>query len=176
MPSGIPGSSTSDGHTPSYYTVHRRARKQMADTCARCGDRERLEAALKPSTPAERLLTCKYKGLRYSANLNDYEALCVPCHRHQDIGKGRPNPTCRKGHPLTPDNIRFHTNGRRQCLTCYRTSHNAWYDKVRSDPAKWAEQLEYQRSYSKLPEQRTRRTERGRIWNATRNARNGSAL
>ena len=29
---------------------------------------------------------------------------------------------CRNGHPMTADNVRMRTNGRRACMTCYRNS------------------------------------------------------
>lgn len=33
---------------------------------------------------------------------------------------------CKHGHPLTEDNVRIQSNGRRRCLTCYREKEGKW--------------------------------------------------
>jgi hypothetical protein len=75
--------------TLSYSSAHRLHRQRLAGKpCEHCA---RLEVALKPDVPAERLLigTGHDAGLLYSELTTDYELLCARHHRLRDSRERR---------------------------------------------------------------------------------------
>lgn len=90
------------GSPSGYHKVHRLAREAIGDTCLHCGTKpDRIEAALRPGTPAERLRVHPEISQRYSADPGDYDPLCRPCHIRQDRTDART--VCMKRlHPREP--------------------------------------------------------------------------
>jgi hypothetical protein len=91
----------------------------MAAACAGCGATGRLETALKPDVPRERLRVESGRGRRYSVLASDYRALCLPCHRAA-CGSAAGGPRCKWGHEYTAQNTRLEVAGGRRCRTCIR--------------------------------------------------------
>lgn len=104
--------------TSEYARAHYAARKCLRAICERCGAAGKLEAALRPDAPAERLALDPNIKCLFSAEPADYFTLCVPCHRTLDRVELRPK--CRRGHAYTADNTSIKTDGSRRCLTCHR--------------------------------------------------------
>jgi len=65
---------------PAYRTMHHRARRELRDEpCGHCGTQINVEAALRhDGSPSARRLSSR--GLAYSTRVEDYLALCRPCH------------------------------------------------------------------------------------------------
>jgi hypothetical protein len=102
-----------------YLNVHYVARKLLSgEPCTYCGSTTKIEAALRPDTPAERLIAADTTGWLYSLNPYDYFALCLACHRRLDTVELRPG--CRRGHEYTPSNTSIKPDGSRRCLACHR--------------------------------------------------------
>lgn len=101
-----------------YARAHYAARKVIRAVCEQCGATGKVEAALRPATPAARLLLDPNINCLYSLDPADYFALCVPCHRKLDHVELRAK--CSRGHDYTPDNTSVKTDGSRRCLTCHR--------------------------------------------------------
>lgn len=47
--------------------------------------------------------------------------------------KGETRKVCLRGHPLTPDNLRFNSRGERQCRKCYRAAQARWYRRKKAE-------------------------------------------
>lgn len=109
------------GSTTEYARVHYAARKRLALAgCAHCDNAEgALHAALilSGARPSDLRVALPSSTL-YSVSLEDYVALCIPCHRRLDFVEGRP--ACKHGHPFSPENTLFRPNGSRRCRTCNR--------------------------------------------------------
>lgn len=87
-------------------------------------------------------------GRRYSRDLAEYTAMCVPCHHHFD----RVRPThCPNGHEYSDDNV-YHDDGRRKCRICVRERVNA---------RRLANPLTEEQKAKKLQQQRARRRAAG---------------
>jgi len=56
----------------------------------------------------------------YSANLDDYVRLCVPCHKAFDLGRKSPISHCKRGHEFTDENTKRNARGNRVCRECER--------------------------------------------------------
>ncbi len=77
------------GDEVGYVGMHQRLRKVRGTPrqCEGCGlddPSRRYEWALKPDAEAVYGLDGNSKSRAYSLNVDDYERLCVPCHRTQD--------------------------------------------------------------------------------------------
>lgn len=106
------------GTTTEYTKIHQQARRNMDSQCSECDATEPLEAALRNDAVAESLRVDQ-RGRRYSINIEDYQALCRPCHRKAD-GFAACQPYCKHGHKYTPENTRICVDGSRRCRTCTR--------------------------------------------------------
>lgn len=104
--------------TAGYARAHYAARQVIGSSCERCGTDARLEAALRPDAPAERLTLDPNIRSLYSCSVEDYFTLCIPCHRKLDHVELRPS--CASGHAYTPDNTSIKPDSSRRCLTCHR--------------------------------------------------------
>lgn len=100
-----------------YKKIHLQARRTMNMVCIGCGATERLEAALQPTASTENLRVEPEKGLCYSVEVDDYRAMCIPCHRRLDLFTH-----CKRGHEYTPENTLWRSagSGYRICRTCRR--------------------------------------------------------
>lgn len=137
-----------------YNRVHYRARKNLDDRCSRCGDTERLQAALRADIPAARLLTDPDHGCLFSEDVADYFTLCLACHKHMDGVELRTH--CRSGHAYTPENTSVRPDGSRRCLACHREQ-----EAVRlSDPEarRRKQELDRQRRKPLTKQQRARKS------------------
>lgn len=66
-----------------YRVAHYHARKVIGSTCASCGTRTQVHAALRRDTPADRLVRDGY-GVYSTDPARDYIALCSGCHAAYD--------------------------------------------------------------------------------------------
>lgn len=97
-----------------YQNLHQRIRrkKKLPNSCQSCGVVGKLEWS-------------NISG-EYSEDFDDYEALCVPCHRRKDLGgiPKIPKETCNHGHSMTESNTRYRINAKghtyRTCRQCIR--------------------------------------------------------
>ena len=141
--------------TSAYARVHYAARKALGPACERCGATRRLEAALNPETPAERLVLDANINSLYSERASDYMTLCVPCHRALDFVELRTH--CRRGHEYAPGNTSVKADGSRRCLACHRENEA----RRLADPAKRLAKNAADRAYRTrrpmTPEQKARK-------------------
>lgn len=77
-----------------------------------CGQQAQ-EWALKPSVEPR----TDPDGRKFSGHLDDYQPMCVPCHRKMDLRKEQ----CPKGHPYSDANLLVDRNGYRMCRECRRS-------------------------------------------------------
>lgn len=80
------------------------------EQCEHCGCTETVEWANRSQT--------------YQRDLDDWLALCRPCHRTYDR-----KTTCREGHPRTEENTYVDPRGYPQCRACKNANWNRNYHK-----------------------------------------------
>lgn len=105
---------------PTYNAVHRRLRKsrgQATEHLCPCGSAAKGWA-----------YTGERTGPRpYSTNLDDYTAMCWPCHVEYDRKQLGRWTHCKHGHEFTPENTRIGSRGQRECRQCKRDRDIAYY-------------------------------------------------
>lgn len=98
-----------------YMAIHYWVESQLGKPreCKKCGDtsdQKRYDWAN---------VSCEYKK-----DLSDWERLCRKCHNIKDRGQ-----FCRRGHPLTEDNVYNHpSGGGRICRICKRAIAKKWQE------------------------------------------------
>ena len=97
-----------------YHAAHKglqRARgKASSHLCAACG-----QPATDWALTTAGVVLLDPQGRTYSTDPADYTALCRACHAGVDLGRD----VCRRGHPLTGDNL-VQSHPRKHCATCRR--------------------------------------------------------
>lgn len=134
-----------------YDRIHYAARKIFSGrSCDRC-NKAPVHAALRPSTPRERLCIDS-KGFLFSFNLADYHPLCIPCHRKVDL-----RIRCRARHEFSDVNTSVKRDGSRRCLVCHRERERARLRDGAHHEAKLLTGRRYCHAHQPTPGQKARK-------------------
>ncbi len=100
-----------------HYWVERMLGKPMI--CSNCG-----------ITNAKRYHWSNISRL-YKKDLFDWERLCPSCHGRKDLRKGDLSykTHCKRGHAITPQNIKLRKNKYRECKECVSMANTIWQRK-----------------------------------------------
>jgi hypothetical protein len=140
-----------------YERVHHAVRKKIPRVCCTCGSTSNVQAALKADADSGTLRQDPRTGCLYSVDLNDYQPLCVCCHRRIDMVEGRP--FCRYGHTYTEANTCFLKGGGRRCRKCNREQAKVRSGRADNREKKAIKDREYRLANPRTPEQKARRKE-----------------
>lgn len=145
---------TSDVRPLSYAAVHKQCRTLYAgQPCRRCGAAGKIEVALRPDTPDERLLISVTLRWLYSLDPADYEPLCKSCHVRQDSDLY----ACPHDRPVGD-------GGR--CQACYVAQYTRYAVRVWADPVTREKLKARHKAYASTPEAKARRNARLRAQRA----------
>lgn len=95
------------GENASYEVIHQWLKRRYGSPfgCVECG-----------TTENRKYEWANISG-KYHRSIEDFQSMCVPCHRKMDFGN-----YCKRGHEFVGANLRYY-NGHRICRIC-RQMHN----------------------------------------------------
>lgn len=145
------------GSANEYQRVHHVARKRIEMKCGACGSTSKIHASLKHDAGESNLRLDPVTRCIYSIDHQDYQPLCVGCHRVLDFRASKTH--CKNGHLLTAETTSIKRDGSRRCLICHRTNNRELLKAPEARMKKIKRDRAYRESHPVTAEMKRRKLE-----------------